>query len=123
MPRVLITGLGCVCALGEDADRTWEAMTRGVCGIGPLTLVSPEGLRHPIAGEARGYVPEACFDRHELSRLDRFAQFGVLAGREAVADAGLTFNGGSWAAPLAVSRPWRMATSACISAVEGTHLL
>jgi nodulation protein E len=94
MPRVLITGLGCVCALGEDADRTWEAMTRGVCGIGPLTLVSPEGLRHPIAGEARGYVPEACFDRHELSRLDRFAQFGVLAGREAVADAGLTFNGG-----------------------------
>ena len=92
MPRVVITGLGCVCALGADANSTWEAMTHGICGIGPLTLVSPAGLRHPIAGEARGYDPHTCFDRDELSRLDRFAQFGVVAGREAVADAGLTFD-------------------------------
>jgi nodulation protein E len=89
---VVVTGLGCVCALGQDAPGAWEALTEGVCGIGPLTLISREGLRDPIAGEVRGYNPQDRFGAQELSRLDRFAQFGVLAGREAVADTGLEFD-------------------------------
>jgi nodulation protein E len=94
MSRVLITGLGCICALGGDVPTIWRAMLEGVCGIRPLGLAGPAPLKVAVAAEVQGLDPERHFDRQTLGRLDRFAQLALVAGREAVADAGLTLVGG-----------------------------
>ena len=90
--RVAVTGLGAVTPLGEDVGSTWDAMLSGKSGIGPISLFETEGYRTTIAGEVRGWEPEKHFDRREVRRLDRFAQFFLVAVRQALEQAGLTFE-------------------------------
>ena len=90
--RVAVTGLGAVTPLGEDVGSTWDAMLSGKSGIGPISLFDTEGYRTTIAGEVRGWEPEKHFDRREVRRLDRFAQFFLVAVRQALQQAGLTFE-------------------------------
>ena len=92
MPRVAITGLGIICGLGKDVGEFWQNACQGVSGIDTLTLVDPSKLRFHSAAEARGYEPAKHFDRPRQELLDRFAQFAVVAAREAVRDSGLTFD-------------------------------
>jgi 3-oxoacyl-[acyl-carrier-protein] synthase II len=89
--RVVVTGLGAITPLGEDAGSTWEAMSSGRSGIGPITLFDCEGYRTTIAGEVSGWEPEKHFDRRELRRLDRFSQFFLVAVRQALEQAGLAY--------------------------------
>lgn len=94
--RVAITGIGCISALGENAESFGRALLNGHCGIGPLTTFSTERNLCKIAAECSGYSANAWFSLQEAQRLDRFAQFGVIAGREAMAKAGQErgkFNG------------------------------
>jgi len=90
--RVAVTGLGAVTPLGEDVGSTWDAMLSGKSGIGPISLFDTEGYRTTIAGEVPGWEPEKHFDRREVRRLDRFAQFFLVAVRQALEQAGLTFE-------------------------------
>ena len=90
--RVAVTGLGAVTPLGEDVGSTWDGMTSGQSGIGPISLFDTDGYRTTIAGEVRGWEPEKHFDRREVRRLDRFAQFFLVAVRQALAQAGLAFE-------------------------------
>lgn len=90
--RVAVTGLGAVTPLGEDVGSTWVGMTSGQSGIGPISLFDTDGYRTTIAGEVRGWEPEKHFDRREVRRLDRFAQFFLVAVRQALAQAGLSFE-------------------------------
>jgi nodulation protein E len=87
-----VTGLGCVCSLGEDVPAVWQSIRAGRCGIGPLGLPGVENLRSRVGGEVWQFDPLRHFDRQQMSRLDRFAQFGVMAGREAIRDADLTLD-------------------------------
>ena len=89
--RVAVTGLGAVTPLGEDVGSTWEALLAGRSGIGPITLFDTEGYRTKIAGEVQGWEPEKHFDRREVRRLDRFAQFFLVAVRQALEQAGLSY--------------------------------
>ena len=89
--RVAVTGLGAVTPLGEDVGSTWEALLAGRSGIGPITLFDTEGYRTKIAGEVKGWEPEKHFDRREVRRLDRFAQFFLVAVRQALEQAGLSY--------------------------------
>jgi nodulation protein E len=94
MPRVVVTGVGVVSALGPDRDAFWDALCQGRSGIGPIEL--PEGtppLRFANAAQVHGFDPAAHFEHRRGEHLDRFAQFGVVAAREAVADAGVVFEG------------------------------
>ena len=93
MHRVAITGLGCVSALGLDAASFWSALVAGRSAIGRLTTLPTESLNVRIGAEVRDYDPGRFFDPKQLTLLDRFAQFGLLAAREAVRDAGLDFSG------------------------------
>jgi nodulation protein E len=86
--RVAITGIGCISALGENAESFGKAVLTGQCGIGPLTVFPTERNLCKIAAECSGYSADAWFSLQEAQRLDRFAQFGVIAGREAMRRAG-----------------------------------
>ncbi len=90
--RVAVTGLGAVTPVGEDVGSTWDAMLSGKSGIGQISLFDTEGYRTTIAGEVTGWEPEKHFDRREVRRLDRFAQFFLVAVRQALTQAGLSFE-------------------------------
>jgi len=90
--RVVVTGVGVVSGLGCDVSAFWSALSQGRSGIRPMELVDRTQLRFPNGAEVPGYNPSAYFDEKELGLLDRFAQFGVVAAREAIKDAGLDFD-------------------------------
>jgi 3-oxoacyl-[acyl-carrier-protein] synthase II len=89
MDRVLITGIGTVNPLGLDAASTWEAMLAGRSGVDTITAFDPSPFPVRIAGEVRGFDPEAVASRKDARRMDRGVLFAVAATDEAVADAGL----------------------------------
>jgi nodulation protein E len=90
--RVAVTGLGVISALGHNATEFWQALEAGCSGIAPLEAVDRTLLRFPNGAEVRNYAPGQYFDEKELGLLDRFAQFGVIAAREALATAGVTWT-------------------------------
>jgi nodulation protein E len=92
MNRVVITGAGTINPLGTDVAATLEAMREGRCGIGPLDIRDIDRLSVQIGGQVKGYREEDHFNRQQIALYDRFTQFTMLAAREAVAQAGLTFG-------------------------------
>jgi nodulation protein E len=90
--RVVVTGIGVISSLGKDAVEFWQALAAGRSGIGPLQAVSAGLLRFPNAAEVRGYDPAEHFRDKETDYLDRFAQFAVVAAREAVRDSAIQFT-------------------------------
>ena len=90
--RVAVTGLGAVTPLGEEVGSTWEGMLAGRSGVGPITQFDTSGYRTTIAAEVGGWEPEKHFDRREVRRLDRFAQFFLVAVRQALEQAGLSYQ-------------------------------
>jgi nodulation protein E len=93
MQRVVVTGMGCVSALGLTASATWQAMREGQAGIAPIAGFDGAGLRTTIAAQVKGYDALAHFDEKRLVLLDPVSQFALLSAREAVAQAGLRFDG------------------------------
>src|SRR5665213_118230 len=90
--RVAVTGLGVISAIGQNSGEFWQSLERGRSGIGPLQAVDPALLRFSNGAEVRNFVPLDHFDEKEISLLDRFAQFGVIAARQAVAAAGIQWT-------------------------------
>ena len=89
LQRVLVTGLGAVTPLGNDVPSYWEGLRSGRSGVTRVTICDPSDLPVQIAGEVKGFDPEAYLDRKTARRSARFAQFSVAAGKEGLADAGL----------------------------------
>ena len=90
--RVVITGLGTVNPLGRSIDEFWKNAQAGVSGIGPITLFDPAPFTSRIAGEVKDWDPEVYMPRRESRRLDRSAQFFVVAVDQALADAGISYE-------------------------------
>ena len=90
--RVAVTGVGVVCALGHNSRDFWQALCESRSGIQPLQAIEPGLLRFENGAEVRDWDPLRYFDEKETGLLDRFAQFGVVAAREAVADAGVEWS-------------------------------
>ena len=88
--RVVVTGLGVISALGNNACEFWTAVQNGSHGFRPLTGF--EGLRMPMAARVAGYQPNQWFEPKEIDLLDEFAQFGAIAAREAVEDSGIEWK-------------------------------
>ena len=93
MQRVVITGMGCVSALGLTATASWQAMREGRSGIAPLIGLDAPDLRTPIAAQLKGFEPTAYFDEKRLVLLDPVSQFALIAAREAMAQSGLQVLG------------------------------
>jgi len=87
--RVVVTGVGAVSPLGVGAAATWEGLTAGRSGIRTIQSWDPSGLEVQIAGEVPNFMPKDFMDFKSAKRMDRFAQFGVAAAREAIEQSGL----------------------------------
>ena len=93
MSRVVVTGLGAVTPLGHTVASYWENLKIGASGLGPVTLPStPEELTQKVVAEVKAFDPLKHFPERQLSTLDRVSQFAVVAAREAIAQAGITFD-------------------------------
>lgn len=90
--RVAVTGLGAICGPGLTAPEAWQSIRQGNSSIRKLTLVDTSKLRFQIGSEAQNYDPNVHFPGSEQDHLDRFAQFAVVAAREAVAGSGIVFT-------------------------------
>lgn len=93
MNRVVITGAGTVNALALDVAGTHAAFREGRCGITALDIRDRDRLSIGIGGQIHNWAPDHHFSRQQLGLLDRFAQFAVVAARQAVAQSGLSFDG------------------------------
>lgn len=90
--RVVVTGLGALTPIGNTLAEYWEGLLSGRNGINAITLFDP--CRHDcrIAGEVKGFDPLDYLERKEAKRMDRFAQFAVVASKQAIADAQLNID-------------------------------
>ena len=90
MPRrVAVTGIGIVSAFGDTFGEFWTGIAAGVSAIRPMSLVPEGSVRFPNAAEAAHFDPAKHFEGKEADFLDRFAQFAVVAAREAIQGSGL----------------------------------
>jgi beta-ketoacyl-acyl-carrier-protein synthase II len=89
MRRVVVTGLGAVTPIGNDARSTWESAVAGRSGIDWISSFDPGDSPVRIAGEVKGFDPAGLEDARELRRLDRNVLLALAAAREAVGDAAL----------------------------------
>jgi nodulation protein E len=90
MRRVVVTGIGVLSSIGNTVTRFEESLRAGRSGIGPITQVDTSRLRFHNAAEIQGFEPAEHFS--ELTWLDRFAQIGIVAARDAIADSALRWN-------------------------------
>ncbi len=87
--RVVVTGMGMVTALGNDVASTWAGMLAGRSGVRTIEAFDPSRLTSRIAAEVHDFDASGVLDRKELRRMDRYIQFGLVATREALDQAGL----------------------------------
>ncbi len=87
MVRVAITGAGAICALGRNASEFAAAISSGRSAIGPIRSTDMSQFRFQNGAEVPDYSHTPYFDDRRADFIDRFAQFAVIAAREAVADA------------------------------------
>ena len=92
MRRVAITGMGAICAIGRTVPEFAESLRMGRSGIGPIESTDSSMLRFQNGAEVRGYCHRPYFDDRRADFIDRFAQFAVIAAREAVQDAGVEWT-------------------------------
>jgi 3-oxoacyl-[acyl-carrier-protein] synthase II len=87
--RVVVTGMGLVTALGNDVASSWQGLVAGRSGVRTIESFDPSRVASKMAGEVRDFDASGLLDRKELRRTDRYVQFGLIAAREALDQAGL----------------------------------
>ncbi|MDQ3749282.1 MAG: beta-ketoacyl-[acyl-carrier-protein] synthase family protein [Acidobacteriota bacterium] len=85
--RVVVTGLGVISGIGKNTNEFWQSICECHSGIAPLESVDRTKLRFQNGAEVKNYNPQNYFTGKNLEFLDRFAQFGLIAAREAVGNA------------------------------------
>jgi 3-oxoacyl-[acyl-carrier-protein] synthase II len=90
--RVVITGMGTVNSLGSEVPEFWRALCAGKSGVGRIELFDTSDFKVHFGGEVKNFNPESLLDAKTARRLDRFAQFGLMAAISAVKDSGLDFS-------------------------------
>lgn len=88
-PRIVITGIGGICALGTDAESIWAAMKSGECGIGPIEATNLVDLKVKIAANI-SELPEHGFDKRITMTTSRYGLLAMIAAKEALAQSGLS---------------------------------
>lgn len=87
--RVVITGMGVVTPIGNDVETFWEAVKKGVTGIGPITKFDTTEYKVKLAAEVKGFVAKERMDFKAAKRMELFSQYAVAAAMEAFAQAGI----------------------------------
>ena len=90
--RVVITGLGAICGLGSNVEEMWGKVVKGESGIAPVTCFDMTQLRFRNGSDVKGYDPLKYYTPKQVDVMDKFAQFALIAAREAVADANIVWT-------------------------------
>jgi len=92
LKRVVITGMGALTPIGNDLKGYWDALKAGKSGCAPITYFDTEHFKTKFACEVKNFTVTDFIDRKEARRMDRFAQYALVAGDEAIADSGLDID-------------------------------
>ena len=92
MRRVAITGLGALTAIGRNVEEFWGSLVAGRSGIRPIESVDIKDLRFRNGAEVANYSHHPYFSDKQADAIERFAQFALIAAREAVAQAGIQWT-------------------------------
>lgn len=90
--RVVITGLGLVTPLSCQVEETWKKILAGDSGIHPIQLFDVSDMKVNFGGDVLDFNYEQYIDKKEAKRIDRFTQFAMVAGVDAVTDSGIDFS-------------------------------
>jgi 3-oxoacyl-[acyl-carrier-protein] synthase II len=87
--RVVVTGIGLVSSLGIGTESNWDALCRGLSGVGPITKFDAAEFSARIAGEVKDFDPLRFIEKKDVKKMDVFIQYAIAASQFAVTDAGL----------------------------------
>jgi 3-oxoacyl-[acyl-carrier-protein] synthase II len=90
--RVFVTGAGIVSPLGNDIESFWTHLIAGQSGAGPITRFDASGYETRFACEVKDFTTDGVVDRKDAKRMDRFAQFAVVASHQAMKNASLDLD-------------------------------
>lgn len=90
--RVVVTGIGALTPLGNNANEYWQNLEKGVSGAAPITRFDAEKFKTKFACEVKNYDPNDHFDRKEARKMDLFTQFAHVAAEQAIQDSGLNLE-------------------------------
>ncbi len=93
LKRVVVTGLGALTPIGNNVEAYWNALIAGKSGSAPITYFDAEKFKTKFACELKNFDPLEFFDRKEARKLDRFAQYAIVASDEAIKDSGIELDG------------------------------
>jgi 3-oxoacyl-[acyl-carrier-protein] synthase II len=86
--RVVVTGVGLVCPIGNSAEESWEAIKTGKSGVGPITQFDASAFSCQIAGEVKGFDPAQYIEKKEIKKMARFIHFAIAASECAMRSSG-----------------------------------
>lgn len=89
MKRVVITGMGAITPIGKTVDSFWDNLTKGVSGSTPISRFDTDNFKTKFACEVKDFDPLEYLGKKEARRLDRYAQYGLIAAEEAIIDANI----------------------------------
>ncbi len=89
MRRVVITGVGAITPVGNDAKTTWDALLEGKSGVDTITAFDPSEFPVRIAGEVKGFEPTDVVPHRQARQVDRAVLFALAAAKDALDDSGL----------------------------------
>ncbi|NCT17697.1 MAG: beta-ketoacyl-[acyl-carrier-protein] synthase II [Flavobacteriaceae bacterium CG_4_8_14_3_um_filter_34_10] len=89
LKRVVVTGLGALTPIGNNIAEYWDGLKNGKSGSAPITYFDTEKFKTKFACELKNFEATNYFDRKEARKLDRFAQYALIASDEAIKDANL----------------------------------
>jgi 3-oxoacyl-(acyl-carrier-protein) synthase len=90
--KIVITGMGAICAVGHNVADTWENIKNGVSGLGPITLFDAEDFLVQAACEVKDFNPAEHIPARDARRRDRHQQFSAVAVAEALQQSGIEVN-------------------------------
>jgi 3-oxoacyl-[acyl-carrier-protein] synthase II len=90
--RVFITGIGMLTPLGNTADATWAALIEGASAVNHITKFDASAFSCRIAGELKGFDPQAFMNAKEAHRTDPFIQYALASAMMSIKDAGLAIT-------------------------------
>jgi 3-oxoacyl-[acyl-carrier-protein] synthase II len=87
--RAVVTGLGAITPIGNDAETFWASLLAGTSGVAPISAYDASDEEVRIAAEVKGFDPATWIDFKQARRMSRFSQFAVAAAAQAIEDGGL----------------------------------
>ena len=87
--RIVVTGLGIVCPIGNNLETAWDASCKGISGTGRITKFDPSDLKSQVAGEVHDFEIPSVIPPKDVKKMDTFIHYAVAATQEALQDANL----------------------------------